>query len=178
MPTHQNQKILGEWKFLQSEELIQRQSIQIWRLHSAAANLFESTRWCWKNGHARSKPGRRNCFFFIAQKQHADDAAIWYESVRLMVPPDWLGTTQEKCSKLSAIINLSVLTIMEGINQRSCQKVAMLMGKSKKHCLLFRRFLTRNEEEQGCNGRQEGHGYWNLKEKSVKSPKEVALKAA
>ncbi len=27
---------------------------------------------------------------------------------------------------------LFFLTIMEGINQRSCQKVAMLMGKSKK----------------------------------------------
>jgi hypothetical protein len=48
---------------------------------------------------------RKKKLLFIAQKQHADDAAIWYESVHLMVPPDRLGTTKEKCSKLSAIIN-------------------------------------------------------------------------
>jgi capsule polysaccharide export protein KpsC/LpsZ len=31
---------------------------------------------------------RKKKLLFIAQKQLADDAAIWYGSVHLMVPPD------------------------------------------------------------------------------------------
>jgi hypothetical protein len=31
---------------------------------------------------------RKKKLLFIAQKQHEHDAAVWYESVHLMVPPD------------------------------------------------------------------------------------------
>lgn len=51
-------------------------------------------------------------------------------------------------------------------------------GHVKKGCLDIIPFLTRHEDEQGCNGQQKGHWYWNLKEKSAKSPKEYALKVA
>jgi len=49
---------------------------------------------------------------------------------------------------------------MEGINQTEVMpKSDHADGQVKKCCLLFRPFLTRPEEEQGCNGQQEGHGY-------------------
>ncbi len=38
-------------------------------------------------------------------------------------------------------------------------KSGHVYGQVQKGCLFIRPFITRHEEEQGCNGQQEGHGY-------------------
>ncbi len=176
MPTYPNQKILSGRKFLQSEELIQSQSIQIWTLHSAAANLLTVL----DDGERMVMPGasswRQNCFSHLKssrQMMHTfgmNQFTWWCHLI------DWAPLKKNAPSLVpSSTIRLDYY----GRDKPEVMpKSGHANGQVKKGCLLIRPFLTRPEEEQGCNGQQKGHGYWNWKEKNAKFPKEDALKAA